>query len=147
MINPLLRFTDISLITPGVSTALLRLLHSSPSPYLTPARLFRIARSCKASLWGDKYPPNELLADMALHRPLELTHQVARIRLRIWNLRSSGEGINDEKDATARSLLNEILQLGEVRETERGAYTRTTHFDFLDVSPCLCPRTQTNFNE
>ncbi len=78
--------------------------------------MFRIARSGKANLWGDKYPPNERLGDMALHRPVELGYHSITIRFHIWDLRDQ-EGPVDNTNTTALSLFDQIVQLGEVRNT------------------------------
>lgn len=78
-------------------------------------------------MWGDQYPPNELLADMALHRPVDLTHEVVDINFRILRLRASGDDIGGE-NATASSFLDEISQIGKVRDTFSHTYVHDMHF-------------------
>lgn len=93
--------------------SLLKLARTSRNPYLEPDYVFRNARASKSRMWGDKYPPAELLADMELRRPVELGYKLLGIRYLIWELRDRRGTVGD-RDETALSLLDQLLRVGEV---------------------------------
>jgi hypothetical protein len=110
------RFLDVSMTSLGNSGSFLNRLARSSSLVFDWRRLCAIARRSKSRLWGDKYSPDQRLRDNEFCRPMEFGYEAVLIRFHIWDLHSNRK-VEDHENVTAKSLLDDIFRLKEVRNT------------------------------
>lgn len=89
-----------------------------------PRLVNKISRLGNHTLWGDQQPATYRLTDIGLYRPVELGYEILFARFNIWDLRVHGLSQNTE-GATSTSVLNHLLNLGEVSTPTTYLCTRT----------------------